>query len=149
LIGGFSVFHSAKPDLSEVFNAGFGKFCKIFFDHAVLNNRCARVHFHARGAKILIPALCRDGHSFKANNIFGTAGHVDFAGGNHCRHPPMQGRVNPVKLLLARCVITDDRMHMAVNEAGGQGDALGINDTCRTFTIKVVFVSPCLYFSVN
>ena len=52
----------------------------------------------------------------------------------------MQGRVDPVQLLLARCVVPDDRVNMAVDQTRRQGDALRVHDRIRLIGIEILLI---------
>ena len=95
----------------------------------------------AGGAEILVPALARDRHRLEPDDIPRPAGGVDLAGGDHRGDAAVEARIDPVELALARRVVADHRMDMAVDEAGAERHAHGIDHRRRAVGVEVLGVA--------
>ena len=62
---------------------------------------------------------------------------MHFARGNHRGDSAVQVAVDPANLVLARSPIAGDRMHVAVDQSGRQGCALGVDDQGCAFGVDV------------
>ena len=62
LVGGGAVFHTPEANFAKQRYAGLSQRLEIFFDHAVLNDRCARMDFDAARTESSKSALRGDGH---------------------------------------------------------------------------------------
>ena len=149
LLGGFAVFDGAETYFAQKGDAGVGEVFEVLFDHAVFDHWGACVDFHAGGAEVFVPTLCGDGHCFEAHHVLGAAGHVDFARGDQGCYPAVQCAVDPVELLLARGIVADDGVDVAVDEARCEGRAVGVDRCGGVFAIKVGLGAPCGDFTVG
>jgi len=52
---------------------------------------------------------------------------VDLAGGDHGGHAAVEETVDPAELALARCPVAEDGVDVAVDQAGGEGAAFGVD----------------------
>ena len=77
---GFAVFHAAEANFAEQIYACVRERFEIFFDHAMLDYRCAGVNFDAARSQRGEGSLSGDGHGFEANDISRPSGRVHFAG---------------------------------------------------------------------
>jgi len=135
------VGQSSEADLSEQFHAGAGELGEIAFHHAVLNHRRAGMQLDAARSKVRVSALRGDRHRLEADDVARPAGRMDLASRDHRGDAAVEAAVDPVELLLARGVVADDRVDMAVDQAGAEGDALGVDDGRGPGGIKVLLVS--------
>ena len=131
--------HGAQTDLTQQLDAAVRQFLEVTLDHALFEHRRTGQHFDARRAEIFVPALRGDRHRLQPDDIFGPARRMNFTRRNHRRHTPVEARVDPVQLLLARRVVPDDRMNVAVNQTRAQGYALGIHHCCCVIRIQIGF----------
>ena len=76
------------------------------------------------------------------------AGHVDFAGGDHRGDPAVQVRVDPVELVLPRRPVAGDGMDVAVDQAGCDGGAVGIDNGGGALGVDVLRAADCGDFPV-
>ena len=53
---------------------------------------------------------------------------MDFASRYQSCNSAVQRRVDPVQLLLSRRVVADDRMDVAVDQSGGERNAIRVDD---------------------
>src|ERR1700733_5307006 len=72
-------------------------------------------------------ALRKDRHRLEANDVAGPAGHVHFAGRDHGGDAAMQIAVDPAALILPRRPVAGDGVDMAVDQAGRDRGAGGID----------------------
>src|SRR5580704_560952 len=128
LAGGRSVFHAAETDFAEKVYAGFRERFEIVFDHAVFQHRRAGENFDAAGTQCGEATLCGDGQSFEANDVFGAARRMHFAGGNHGGDAAMQAAIDPAELILARSPVAGNGMDVTIDEAGTECGAVGVDD---------------------
>src|SRR4029079_11630935 len=63
-----------------------------------------------------------------ADDVAGPAGHVNLAGGDHGGDAAMQVAVDPVELVLPRRPVAGNGMDVAVDQAGGNRGAVGVDD---------------------
>ena len=138
---GRAVLDAAEADFAEQLDAGGGQFLEVVFHNFAFDHRRAGVHLHAAGAERPECALREDRHRLKADDVAGAAGHVDFAGGNHGGDAAVEIAVDPVELVLPRRPVAGDGMDVAVDQAGRDGGAVGIDDRCGALGIDVLEAS--------
>jgi hypothetical protein len=63
---------------------------------------------------------------------------MHFTGGDHGRDAAMKEAVDPVLLLLARRPVAEHRMHVAVDQAGRDGGAVGVDDGAGAGLIHIL-----------
>ena len=138
LSGGFPGLDRTQTDLTKQCYPGIGKLFKIRLNHAFFNYRRTGQHFHPGRPEIFVPALRGNRHCFEPDNVFRAARRMHLASRDHRCHPTMQTGINPVNLLLARRVIANHRMHMAVNQPRRKRHTMRIDNACRLICIKVM-----------
>ena len=141
LLTGGAVLDRAEADLSQQLYACVGEVLEVLLDHAVFDHRSTGVDLDAAGAEIFVPALRGDRHGFEANDIPWATGHVDLSGGNQRGDAAVQGAVDPMELLLAGRVVADDGMNVAVDQTGGERDAVGIDRGGCTVCVEVLLAA--------
>ena len=127
LARGRAVLDAAEADLAEQLDTGRGQFLEVVLDHFAFDHRRAGVNFHAARTQCPERALRKNRHRLQTDDIARTAGHVDFAGGDHGGDAAMEVAVDPVGLVLPRRPVAGDGMDVAVDQAGGDGGAVGID----------------------
>ncbi len=129
LARGGAVLDAAETDFAEQFDAGSGELLEVVLDHFVFDDGRAGMNLHAAGAERPERALGENRHRLDADHVAGTAGHVNFAGGNHRGDAAVEIAVDPADLVLPWRPVARDGMNMAVDQAGRDRGAVGID--CR------------------
>ena len=137
LLGGRSVFHSAKTNFAEQLDPGISHFLEVMLLQALLDHWRTRMDFDARGAEVVIPTLRRNRERLENDNIFGPSVQMNPTRRNHRRNPAVEGGVNPTELLLARRVIPDNRMNVTVDQTRREREAFRVNDRLRAGEIHI------------
>ncbi len=126
-----AVLDAAEPDLAEKLHAGRGELLEILLDHAGLDHRRAGMDLHAAGRKASNAALREDRHRLDADDVPRPAGRMHLAGRDHRGDAAMQVGIDPAELVLPRRPVAGDGMDVAVDQAGREGGALGVDDRRR------------------
>ncbi len=143
LVRGLAVLDRAKPDLSDQGHARCAHLAEMFFLKPLLQQRRTCVHLDTRGAEILVPALRCNRHRDGADGIVRAPRHVDLARRNQRGNAAMQGRIDPSQLLLARGVIAHNGVDMAVDQTGGKGHVMRVDNRGGPLAIEILFRPPC------
>ena len=139
---GLAVLDGPKANLAQKLDARIGQILEILLDQPVFDHRRPGMDLDPRGAEIFVPALGSYRHGFQPDDILGAARHMHFARRNQRGDTAVQGAVDPVKLLLARGIVADHRVNVAVDQAGDQRDAVGVNLGRRAFGIEFFGTAP-------
>ncbi len=99
------------------------------------------MHLYATRAQRPERALRKDRHRLQADDVARTAGHVDLAGRDHGGDPAVEIAVDPVGLVLPRRPVAGDRVDVAVDQARGDGGAVGIDDRGGALGVDVLETS--------
>ena len=67
----------------------------------------------------------------------GAAGQVHLAGRNHGGDAAMHAAVDPAELALTRRPVTEDRVHVAIDQPGRDAGPVAVDDCRRTFGVAV------------
>ena len=135
---GRAVLDAAEADFAEQLDAGRGQLLEIVLDHLAFDHRRAGVHLHAAGAQRPERALRKNRHRLQPDDVAGTAGHVDLAGGNHGGDAAMEVAVDPADLVLPRRPVAGDGMDVAVDQARRDGGAVGVDDRGGALGVDVL-----------
>src|SRR5215831_18714032 len=125
---GGAVFHAAQADFSEKFHARGSEFLEVVFDHALLEDRSARVDLYSTGTICLKGTLREDGHCLQSNDIFRASGSVHLACRDHCG---------------------DASVHVAVDQPGSECGALSVDRGGCGAEVDVFLFSDGLNFAVD
>ena len=140
---GLSVLHAAQPHLSEQLHPGIRQVPEVPLFHSVLDHGRAGMDLHAGRAEVRVPSLRGDRHGLEPDDIPRPARHVNLARRNHRRHAAVQRRIDPVKLLLARRVVSHDRVDVTVDQARRKRYAIGLDDRSRVIGVEIPFIAEC------
>jgi hypothetical protein len=139
-----TIFFASSPALTEPspispshFTPALGHLGEVFLDHALLDDRCAGMHLHAAGAEGVEAALRGDRERLEADDVLGTAGQMHLAGGDHRGDAAVEEGVDPAELALPRRPVAEHRVHVAVDQAGRDGAALGVDRHLRLIEIEI------------
>src|ERR1700736_6430868 len=138
LARGRSVLDAAETDLAQQLYSGSGKLLEIVLNHLVFDHGRAGMDLHAAGAERPERTLCKNRHRLDADDIARAAGHMNFAGRDHGGDAAVQITVDPVDLVLPRRPVAGDGMDVAVDQAGRDGGAVGIDDGGGAFGVEVL-----------
>ncbi len=128
----------AQAHLTEQAHPGFRQFLEVLFEHAFFDHGRTRQNLDTPWPEVVKRTLRRDGEGLQANNVFGPAWQVNFAGRNHGGHTAMHGRINPADLVLARRPVPKHRMYMAVNQPRANTRLVCINHGLRVLDIAIL-----------
>ncbi|MEH2515958.1 hypothetical protein V1279_001531 [Bradyrhizobium sp. AZCC 1610] len=103
-------------------------FLEIVLDHFAFDHGCAGMHLHPARTQRPECALREDRHRLQADDVAGSAGHVNFACGDHGGDAAVEIAVDPVGLVLPRRPVAGDGMDVAVDQARGDRGAVGIDN---------------------
>ncbi len=138
LARGRAVLDAAEPDFAEQLDAGRGEFPEIVLDHFAFDHRRAGMNLHAAGAQRPERALREDRHRLQADDVARPAGHVHLAGRDHRGDAAVEIAVDPADLVLPRRPVAGDGMNVAVDQAGRDGGAVGVDDGGGAFGVDVL-----------
>ena len=101
---------------------------KSLLDHACLEHRGAGVQLDPARAEVRERALGRDRQRLDPDHVPRPSRQMDLARRDHRRDAAVQEAVDPVQLALAGRPVAEHRVDVAVDQAGGERRALGIDD---------------------
>ncbi len=121
---------AAEAHFAQVADAGGGHFLKVSFGETLLQQQSASLHLDAARMKGC-PGLRGDNRQgFGPQRAGWAARHVYLAGGDQPGDAAMQATFNEVNRPLPGRVVADDRVEMGINQAGGDGAAVGVEPGC-------------------
>ena len=141
---------AAEPDLAQQLHARGGQFLEVLLDHALLDHRRPGMDLDPAGTEGVEGALRGDRQRLDADDILRPAGQMHLAGRDHGGDAAMEEAVDPVELALARRPVAEDGMDMAVDQAGGERRALGVDldrgacSLSRSFALPMAVILPSI-----
>src|ERR1700722_13821302 len=137
LARGRTILDAAQSDFAEQLDAGRGQFLEVVLDHFAFDHRRAGMDLHAAGTQRPERALREDRHRFQPDHIARPAGHVPLTRRDHRGDAAVEKTVDPADLVLPRRPVPGDGMNMAVDQAGRDRGAVGIDDGGGAFGIDI------------
>ena len=144
LLGFLALLDAAQADLAEQLDAVARHLGEIRLLHALLDHRRAGMDLHAGRAHGVEGALGRHRQRLEADDVLGPAGQMDLAGRDHRGDAAVEEAVDPVELVLARRPVAEHRMDVAVDQAGRQGRAFGVDHGVGPAGIQVAFLAEAV-----
>ena len=126
--GGGAVLDAAEPHFAQKLHAGIREVLEILFGHLGLDAGRTGVELDAGWAEIGVLPLCRDRQCLEADDVARAARRVHLAGRDHGGDTAIHVGIDPADLVLARRPVARHRMHVAVDEAGSDRHAIGVDD---------------------
>jgi len=94
-------------------------------------------------------ALRENRHRLQTHDIFGAARRVNLSRGDHRGDATVKTAVDPAQLVLAGRPIAADGMHVAVDQAGRERSAFGIDRCARARSVDVLLFAHGLNNAVD
>ena len=133
-----AVLDAAEAHLAKELHARIGQVLEILLRHFGLDAGCPGMDLDARRTEIGELPLRRDGECLEAHDVTRAARRVHLACRNHGGDAAIEVRIDPAQLVLAGRPVPRHRVDMAVDQAGGECRAIGIDDERGMVLIHVL-----------
>ena len=119
--GIFRCLDRTETDLPDDAHAFLGTLLEVFFREPLFQDQGSAEDFHAPGPECGKGFGGEYGKDFGSHGVLGPARKVDFSCGDRRGYSAVEFAVQKIELLLPGCEVSQDRMHVGINETGRHG----------------------------